>query len=123
MMLVAQLLVKRLVDIARYMDKELPRIEDDVDIEVAVVLGDSKAELHAIVLSLEDNMVNYVPPLVTAGLSVVSFFVDLNAAFLDAIRAVTAPELMVQLGAFLEQQIEDAGLVAKIFGVHSRRNV
>ena len=122
MILVAQLLVKRLVDIARYMDKELPRIEDDVDIEVAGVLGDSDAELHAIVLSLEDNMVDYVPPLVTAGLSVVSFFVDLNAAFVDAVRPVTAPELMVQLGAFLEQQNEDAGLVAEIYGVHSRRN-
>ena len=83
MMLVTQLLDMRLVDIARYMDNELPRIEDDVDNEVAGVLGDS--ELHAIVLSLEDNMVDYVPPLVTAGLSAVSFFVDLNAAFVDAV--------------------------------------
>ena len=111
------------MDIARYVDNELPRIEDDVDNEVTDVLGDSEAELHAIVLSLEDNMVDYVPPLVTAGLSVVSFFVDLNAAFVDAVRPVAAPELMLQLGAFLEQQSEDAGLIAEIYGVHSMRNV
>ena len=86
MMLVTQLLDMRQVDIARYVDNELPRIEDDVDNEVTDVLGDSEAELHTIVLSLEDNMVDYVPPLVTAGLSVVSFFVDLNAAFVDAVR-------------------------------------
>ena len=122
-MLVSQLLDMRLVDIARYMENELPRIEDVVDNEVADVLRDSEAELRAIVVSFEDNMVDYVPPFVTAGLSVVSFFVDLNAAFVDAVRPVTAPELMVQLGAFLEQQNEDAGLVAEIYGVHSRRNV
>ena len=105
----------RLVDIARYMDIELPRIEDDVDNQVTDILGDSEADLHAIVLSLEDNMVDYVPPLVT---SVVSFFADLNAAFVDALLTVAAPELMLQLGAFLEQQNEDAGLVAEIYGVH-----
>ena len=108
----------RLVDIARYMDIELPRIEDDVDNQVTDILGDSEADLHAIVLSLEDNMVDYVPPLETTGLSVVSFFADLNAAFVDALLTLAAPELMLQLGAFLEQQNEDAGLVAEIYGVH-----
>ena len=122
-MLVSQLLNMRVVDIARYMDNELPRIEDGVENEVTDVLGDSEPELRAIVVSLEDNMVEYVPPFAIAGLSVVSFFADLNAAFVDAVRPVAAPELMLQLGAFLEQQIEDADLVAEIYDVHSRRNV
>ena len=86
----------RLVDIARYIDRELPRIEDDVDNQVTDILGDSEADLHAIVLSPEDNMVDYVPPLVTTGLSVVSFFADFNAAFVDAVLTVVASELMLQ---------------------------
>ena len=113
----------RLEDIAKYIDNELSWVKDDVDNGVTNVLGDSEAQLHAIVLSLEDNMVDYVPPLVNAGLSVMSFFADLNAAFVDAVLPVAAHELMLQLGAFLEQQNEDAGLYAEIYGVHSRRNV
>ena len=66
------------------MDNELPRIDDVDDNEVTDVLGDGEAELQAIVLSL-DTLVDYVPPLVTAGLPVVSFFVDLNAAFVDVV--------------------------------------
>ena len=61
MILVSQLLDMRLVDIARYMENGLPQIEDGVDNEVADVLGDSEAELRAIVVSFEDNMVDYVP--------------------------------------------------------------
>ena len=60
--------------------------------------------LQDIVLSFEDVLVDYVPPLVTAGLPVVSFFVVSNAAFVDVVRHGAAPELMLQLGVFFERR-------------------
>ena len=81
-MLVTELLNVRLVEVTRYMDNELTRIDDAADNEVTDVLGDGEAELQAIVLSLEDTLIDHVPPLVTARLPVVPFFVDLNAALL-----------------------------------------